>query len=216
MKNKFNATFYIGILLLLVAVVYLLDMFGIDYKHFLILTFGTFLMIYACKNKIQLLKYISSVFVVSGIVRIMASFALLGINKPFGYLTAGFILVFIFFYFFSKKKIFILFSATFAFFSIISYINSLVINDNIRYAYYLFSATLLLIIYFVTEHKNIGYTPLGISVVLYLFGTNNLLLGNNIINMLVFKLINIALLVITAISIILISNIKTKNEENEN
>ncbi len=200
--------------MLIIAIFYLLEMFGIDFKHFLVFTLGVIGLVYATKNENSFLKYISVFLISDGFIHILSVFSLF--HQFAYYYLIGIVILLLGFYFISRKRIFIILTAVVVFVVTIISVNSFTVNTNIRYGYWLYCLTFFLIFFFVLEFKKIGYTPLVISIISYLFGTNNLLYGNSVITGNGFKLINLILLLIISISFLIISKIKINREEKDN
>ena len=209
MNNKSNTLFFLSILIFAFAIFYMLDMFGIDFRDFIVLTAGVAGMIYAYKTNSKVLKYVSLFLLTQGIMLLIATFLKIRFTD---YIYIGLILFLIGCCFISKKKIVALISVIAISAYVVNLINLTELSSNIRTGYYFYCFTILSVVFFVLNSKKIGYKPLFVSLILYLFGTNNMLLGNNIISTNGFKLINLALLVISGICVYIISKIANSEE----
>ena len=215
MKNKINSAFILGIIILIIALFYMLNIFGIDFRHFIILVIGIALSVYAIKNDVAFFKYFSAFLIVDGVLHIISVLPFFNPDNILLHYLSGLIVLLIVFYFISKKKTFILAAAGILFILSVIYIDSLALNTNVRYAYYIYSFAILSVIYYIIRSEKTGYKPLLISFIAYLFGTNHMLLGNNIITTMNYKFINLLLLIFSAVCILLISKNKNISKENE-
>ena len=211
--KKNNLTFWIGLLILYISVFYFLDMLGVNFRDFILLSAGTFLLFFSYKQKINFLKYVSMIFLVQGLVH--ATLSVTNINT-LSFLDYSFVLLSLYsigcFILSGNKILFRIFVILISVVLIRS-ISVMTLNTNIKYAYYLYILTVLLSLYFIIIREKTSYSFLALPLFAYLFGTNNLIYGNNLINHIFYKFINLGLLVLSALIILLISRIKTSEED---
>ena len=211
--KKNNLTFWIGLLILYVSVFYFLDMLGVNFRDFILLSLGTFLLFFSYKQKIDFLKYVSMIFLVQGLVH--TTLSVINIT-PLSYLDYSFVLLSLYSigcFIISKNKILFRIFIILISVVLIRTISGMTLNTNIKYAYYLYIVTILLSLYFIIIREKTSYFFLVLPLFSYLFGTNNLIFGNNLINHISYKFINLGLLVLSALIILLISRIKTSEED---
>ena len=207
--NKIFA-YLVGLIFLIAGLGVALDMLNIPFSSVLLLLTGIFTLCMYIKLKNSVLKYITCMFIPTGLAYfIIAAFRLSGVPN---FLLVYFSLVCSFFciYLFSKKKVFLYISLLIIMFVFHTITLSTETMNEFIFGYDCFGLGILSTILFVFEHKSLKYTPILIAFIAYLSGVLNILYVLKFITPVLFKMLISLIFLIIGVSIIFYNYIKSK------